>query len=294
MEIKEFLKGVLSKTLNIDEQEVTSLFNEDGTIKDDAEQTVLGWDAERVKGIKSATNKITETDAYKKATADVMTKFENDFKTKTSFKSDKKGVDLVLDYANSLQKDSEITEDLLKKHPKVLTWLEEKEAAIAQARTEGETALNSFKTEISKKEAFSTVAQKALELFHKEKPILSKDPIKAKKQEELLIKELKEYDYEIQGERIVVLKDGKVVETAHGNAVKFDELVKTTAGSYFDFHVTDPKTSPGNNIKPSDTKTFSFEVPKTPEEYATAISDPSKSLEERQAIDKAYSEKQTS
>jgi hypothetical protein len=290
---KEFLTGVLSKTLNFDENGVASLFNEDGTIKEDALQTVTESHAKHVSELKTGSTKTAFDDGYKKAQSEVLSKFENDFKTKTGHKSDKKGIDLVLDYANSVQKEGEITEDLLKKHPKVLTWLEEKDAAIAAAKAEGETALNTFKTEISKKEAFSTVAQKALELFHKEKPILSKDPIKAKRQEELFIKELKAFDYELQEGRIVVLKDGKVYENANGHSIKFDELVKNTASSYFDFHTVDAKSSPGNQNPQQGAKTFNFEVPKTAEEYAKAVSDPSKSLEERQAIDKAYTESKT-
>lgn len=293
-ELKEFLTGVLLKTLNIDETGVGELFNADGTIKDDAEATILGWDAEKVKTIKDNSKKQFLDEGYKKAQSEVLSKFEESLKIKTGFKSDKKGIDLVLDYASSIQKEGEITEDTLKKHPKVLTWLEEKEAAIATAKTDGETALNTFKAEISKKEAFGVVAQKALELFHKEKPVLSKDPIKAKKQEELLIKELKEYDYEVQEGRIVVLKEGKVYENQQGHSIKFDELVKSTASSYFDFHAADAKAAPGNKVPPvGQAKTFNFEVPKNAEEYSAAISDTSKSLEERQAIDKAYTESKT-
>ena len=293
MEItKDFLTGVLSKTLNIDTQEVASLFNEDGTIKDSAEQIILDWDAARVKELKSTEKKTAFDDGYKKANSEVLAKFENDFKTKTGYKSEKKGLDLILEYASSKQSaDGGITEDAVKRHPLYLSLQEEKENAVKEALTQGEEKLNQFQTEIKKKETFNAVAQKALEIFHSAKPVLSSDPVKAKKQEELFIKELKAFDYEIQdGERIVILKDGKVYENKQGHPLKFDDLVKTTANDYFDFHAADKKQNAGNGGGQGGNGggTFKFELPKNDEEYAKAITDTSKSIEERNAIDAAY------
>lgn len=293
MEItKDFLTGVLSKTLNIDTQEVASLFNEDGTIKDSAEQIILDWDAARVKELKSTEKKTAFDDGYKKANSEVLAKFENDFKTKTGYKSEKKGLDLILEYASSKQSaDGGITEDAVKRHPLYLSLQEEKENAVKEALTQGEEKLNQFQTEIKKKETFNAVAQKALEIFHSAKPVLSSDPVKAKKQEELFIKELKAFDYEIQdGERIVILKDGKVYENKQGHPLKFDDLVKTTANDYFDFHAADKKQNAGNGGGQGGNGggTFKFELPKNDEEYAKAVTDTSKSIEERNAIDAAY------
>lgn len=290
--IKELLTGVLSETLNIDENGVASLFNEDGTIKDTAKQTILDWDAIRVKELKSSEKKTAFDDGYKKANSEVLAKFENDFKTKTGFKSEKKGMDLILDYATQKQStEGGLTEDAVKKHPLYLSLQEEKESAVKEALTQGEEKLNQFQTELKKKDTFNAVAKKALEIFHSAKPILSSDPIKAKKQEELFIKELKAFDYEIQdGERIVILKDGKVLENKQGFAFKFDDLVKNTANEYFDFQAAGNKQNAGNGGGQGGNKagTFNFEVPKNDEEYAKAVTDTSKTIEERQAIDAAY------
>lgn len=293
--MKDFLSGVLSELYNIDQNGVTSLFNEDGTVKETAKQTILDWDAERVKTLKESSKKQYIDEGHGKAQREILTKFENDFKAKTGFKSDKKGLDLVLEYAASIQtKDGNITEDAIKKHPLYLSLQEEKDKAVQDAITQGEEKLNQFQTEIKKKETFSAVAQKALEIFHSAKPVLSSDPIKAKKQEELFLKELKAFEYELQDERIVVLKDGKIHETKNGHPFKFEDLVKTTANDYFDFHAADRKQNAGNgNQGGKGDKTFTFDVPKNAEEYAKAISDPNKSLEERQAIDKAYQASQS-
>lgn len=296
MEIKQFLTGVLSKTLNIDETGVGELFNADGTVKDDAESIVLGWDAKRVNEIKDASKAQYLDDGYKKAQSEVMTKFEESLKIKTGFKSTKKGIDLVLDYAGSLKPaGAEVTDDVIKKHPLYLSLQEEKESAVTAVKTEGEKALNDYKSEISKKETFGKVSQKALELFHQEKPILPSDPIKAKKQEELFLQQFKGYDYEIQGDRIVVTQNGKVLENAQGHAVKFENLVKETAGTYFEFHASDRKAAPGNSNGNGNGNTgnFTFDVPKTEEEYIKMLSDPKLTLEQKNAVDKSWTESKT-
>jgi hypothetical protein len=283
------LIGVLVDTLNKTEVEVASLFNEDGTMKPEAKTTILEWDSERVKLLKSGTTKTAFDDGYKKAQSETMSKFETDLKTKTGFKSDKKGVDLVLDYVAAQKPVDVVTDDVVKKHPLYLTLQEQSQVSIDAAKTEGETKLKQFQSEISKKESFKTVEQKALEIFHAQKPILSKDPIRAKAQEKLFIDQLKGFDYEIQGDRIVVLRDGKVFENNQGHAVAFEKLIKDTTTTNFDLHTVDPKSTPGHKNNPDPNKTFNFEVPKTDDDYAKIMSDPSKSLEERLAIDEAFS-----
>lgn len=291
MESKELLQEFLLETLNISAEEVAALYNTDGKLKDDAKQTILNLDAERVKTLKSTTTKITETDAYKKATADVMTKFENDFKTKTGFKSDKKGVDLVLDYATEKAKaNGEVTEDVIKKHPLYLTMQEQKDAEIKKALEEGETKLTGFQKELSKKETFNKVSSEASKIFHSLKPILSKDPVKAKTQEEDFIAKFRDFDFEIQGERIVVLKDGKVLENANGKTVAFENLIKETGLKYFDVHIVDPKQNAGNHTTNAGDKKV-YDVPKTQEEYEKLISDSSIPLETRNEMAKAYESK---
>lgn len=294
MEIKDLFIGVLSETLNIDESGVASLFNGDGSVKDDAKQTILGWHADHIKTVKSSSQKTSFDDGYKKATSEVMTKFENDIKAKTGIKSDKKGIDLVLEYAASQKTEGAITDDAVKRHPLYLTLQEESEKKIQVAREEGEQKLTKFQSEIQKEKAFGTVAQKALEIFHSQKPILSKDPIKAKAQEELFLERFKGYDFEIQGDRIVVLKDGKLFENGHGNAVAFDKLVKETASTYYDFHVAETKTTPGHKTGAgNEGQTTILEVPKNDQEYAKVVNDQNIPVKDRLAIKEAYEKSKT-
>jgi len=289
---KELLLEVLSETLNLDVDGVASYFNEDGTVKDDAKDMILNAYSEHAKSLKTGSSKTAFDDGYKKAQSEVLKKFENDFKAKTGFKSDKLGIDLVLEYANAQSKGGELTEDAIKKHPLFISQQEQHQAELEAARSEGETKLNQFQTELSKKETFNKVANKGLELFHSLKPVLSKEPSKAKKQESLFIEKLQNYEWDLQnnGDRIVPLKDGKVFENAQGHAVAFEKLVKDIASEYFDFHIADDKNSPANKNLPNgdQKKTFNFEAPKSANEYAAFVGDSSKTIEERDAYKEAF------
>ena len=104
---------------------------------------------------------------------------------------------------------------------------------------------------------------------------------------------LKGYEYDLQGDKIIVLKDGKVVEDGHGNRVPFEKLVKQEAERYYDFHVADPRQAPANKNGTPPAKTFDFDVPKTEQQYAEMISDSKRPVDERMAIKEAWNKSQT-
>lgn len=286
-EIKEIFNGFLSKTLNMDETAVASLYNEDGTLKDDSLQTLLSADVERVSKLKPNTDAIFK-EARAAAKGEVMKNFEKEFKEKTGFKSEKIGIDLVLDYAATQAKQTgTLSEDDIKKHPLFISTVDklEKEKQLAiEAESE---KLSKFQTELKVKETFSGVSQKALSLFDSFKPILSKDSVKAENQKNDFVNKLKSYEFDIQGDKIIVMKDGKVVEDAHGNRIPFEKIVKQTAEQYYDFHVAEPRTSAANNSSQAGSSK-TVEVPKTESEYAKMIADTSIPVEDRMAIKEAY------
>jgi hypothetical protein len=292
MEIKDLFIGFLSKTLNIDENGVASLFNEDGSVKEDAEATVLGWHAESVKGLKGSSTKQAFDDGYKKAQSEVLSSFEKTFKEKTGFKSDKKGIDLILDYTASAGK-GDINEDAVKKHPLYLQMLEDKEKQLSEAIQSGESNLNTYKAGIEKEKLFSSVSQKGLEYFYSFKPVLSTDSLKAKRQEEIFLNQLKGFEFEQQGERTVVLKDGKLYEDAHGKAYTLDRLSKEITNTYFDTHDVEPKVSPNSGKQNGvQSKKFNFEIPKNQMEFIKVMNDANIPLEEKNAISAAYDSNQ--
>jgi len=294
MEIKEFLTGVLSKTLSMDENGVASLFNEDGTIKDESLQAVLDLDVKRIAGLKPDTKKLFD-DGYKKAASEVLTKRDKELQEKFGIKSDKLGIELVNEIIAEKVKSSgaELNDESVKKHPLYIATVDkltkDKEDAIASESSK----LTTFQTELKRKETFNNVANKAMSYFNSLKPILSSDASKAENQRALLTEKLSGYEYDIQGDKIIVLKDGKVLEDDHGNRIPFEKVVKQTAESYYDFHVTDPKSAPANGKQtPNGTSVKStLEAPKSHQHFIETIGNSKIPAAERIAYESEHAAK---
>jgi hypothetical protein len=292
---KELLSAFLSKTLNMDDAGVASLYKEDGSVKEDALTILESMDVERVNKLRQK-DQLSFDNGYKKGQSESLSKLEKEFIEKTGFKADKKGLDLFLEYAADISKKagSTLTEDEIKKNPLYISAVEklqrEREEAIQAKAQEFEQ----FKSEIKKKETFSTIERKALDVFASLKPVLSKDEQKAANQQRILLNDLSGYEYDIQGDKIVVLKEGKVLEDAHGFPVKFEKVVKDIADKYYDFQASDAKSSPANG-KPTPTgnpaQEFKFEMPKNDDEYMRMVNDPKLTTDQKLIIKEAYRNK---
>lgn len=292
---KELLAGFLSSTLKLDEAGVASLYNEDGTVKDDALTSLLAKDSDRVKNLKPDTKKIAD-DQYKRGVREAMEKFESELKDKTGFDSELKGIELVLAYAETkTTSTADVTDEAVKKSPLFISTVDKLKKEKNEAVKKSENELADFKKSLSVKETFSKISAKAQEIFTGLKPILSKDTAKAKIQIEDFVAKLNSFKYDIQGERIVVLKeDGSPHEDEHGHAIEFDKLVKQTAERYYDFLPTDPTRKSTENGKDKDGKPVvkkEIKVPQNDKEYAAMLMDQKISVEDKTEIQKAYKQK---
>lgn len=292
---KELLSAFLSATLNMDEAGVASLYKDGGTeLLPEALDILKAKDVERVKKLKPNTQEFIDN-GYKKAQSEIMSKLEKEFKEKTGFSSEKKGIDLFVEYAESKIQSTDVTEDAVKRHPIFISSIEKLTKEKEEAVTAKQKEFEDFQNGIKKRETFSSVANKATEIFNALKPVLSQDPGRAKNQMELFVDKLKDFDYEIQDERIVVLnKDGSVFEDSHGNRIQFEKLIKDTASKYYDFHVAEKRTTPNNGAEVGKTaaNTLNIQVPKNEAEYAAIIADSSIPLKDREAVKEAYASKQ--
>ncbi|MES2395670.1 MAG: hypothetical protein V4549_06690 [Bacteroidota bacterium] len=291
---KEFITGVLSKTLNLDDAGVAALYNADGTMKDDALTNVLDLDVKRIAAVKPDTKKHFD-EGYKKAQSEVLTKRDKELKDKFGITSDKIGVELFNEIISEQVKKAggELNEDAVKKHPVYISAVDkltkDKEDAV-KAETE---KLTQFQTEQKKKETFSSVSSKALDFFNSLKPILSTDQTKAKNQMNDFVDKLKGYEYEVQDDdKIIVLKDGKVLEDGHGNRVPFEKVVKETADKYYDFHQAEKRSNAGNGKDEEAGKAGSSKspltVPKNADEFYRTVADSSIPAKDRAEYQTTY------
>lgn len=292
---KEFINAILSKTLNMDETAVASLYNEDGTIKDESTSTILTLDVERIKAAKPSGAGDFDK-GYQKAQSEILTKKDKELMDKFGIKSDKKGVELVNEIISEQVKKSgvDLNDEAVKKHPLFISTVDRLTKDKEDAITAESGKLTQFQTELKRKETFNFVANKALSYFNSLDPILYNDSTKAENQRSILIEKLEGfYEYDIQGEKIIVLKDGKILEDEHGNRIPFEKVVKQVSDKYFEYHVTTPKASPGNGkAQPNGTSVKStLEAPKSQQHFIETIANSKIPIAERVAYESEYAAK---
>jgi hypothetical protein len=227
----------LVKTQGLTADEVTSLFetkDEEQVLISTALDKLLPHDVKRVKGFK---DKIEEarTKGYDKAKAEVLSKYEQELKDKLGVTSEKVGPELHEEILEKFAKGSNLDADKIKVHPEYLKIEKELKRQHKEELDKKEKEFTEFKTGVEKEKIFGTISNKALEKLAELKPILSKDANKAANQKKVLIDELKGYDFQENGDDIVIMKEGKRLEDMHGKPISFETLVKETAGKYWDF-----------------------------------------------------------
>lgn len=258
----------------MDSDAVASLYEEDGKLKSDALDNLLSKDVERVKSLKPNTTEIFNN-GYKKAEKEIMQKFEKDFIEQTGYSSDLKGIELVMDYINSNKSSSSSTQkglsdDDVKRHKLYLDAVDNAKKIEKEINKKWQEKFDAREAEIKGEKVFNDISSEAMSLLDSMKPILSSDANKANNQKSWFIKELQQYQYDIQEGRKIVLKDGKVLEDEHGNRIDFDSFVKNIADKFYDFNASDQRSSPPKPDGKS-TTTFTLKKPTSNDEYVKMI-----------------------
>lgn len=240
-----------------------------------------------------------------KARKEVLTKFEDDLRTEFGIDSKKKGLDLVKEVVTAKTPDpakpDSISEDVVKKHPAFLKREKELQDSLDLSKKETEDKVKEVENGYAKKETFKTVSEIGLTEFDKLNPVLSADSGKAAKQKNLLTKALQDsgYDFEIQKDKSVLLmKEGKRAEDAHGNPIKYADFIKQTADDLgFDFKVATDRTSAGggngtggkaNEGNGNEALKFTGKMPTNDDEYIKIITDNTIPVDARNEVEAFY------
>lgn len=281
---KEVLHGFLSKTLNMDNDGVTSLYNEDGSeLKPEALQLLFERDQQRITALKPDTKKIQD-DWYKKGQSESLKAYEKNLADSLGFKTDKKGDEFLEELKAHLTKDGPDDPDKIKKSKIYIDAVENHNKLLLETETKYKTELENYQKQVERKELFQIVVNDALTQFEAMKPILPQDTAKAANLKKIFINELDSVDYVVRdGKKVLLNKDGTDKQDGHGNRVTFEAFVKETAEKYFEFYKADQKAAPpgpngNNNQKPTvfiinsaeDFQKYLKEV-KTPEEKALLL-----------------------
>lgn len=296
MDYKKLLTGLLSEAYKLDNGKIAELLKDGEEITEDAVlAALLEEDSTRVAGLKKATDNTGKfQEGYAKAKKEVLSDLEKELKTKFAIESDKTGMDLVDDIvafkvANvGTGKKGEVTEDDVKKHPAYQT-LESKYKTDLKAKDEEWTGkLNEIQEGFKKKEVFGTVKNKALVLLDGLKPVLPSNANVAANQKEWFVRDLEGHEYDTQGDRIVVMKDGKVLEDKHGHSVGFDDFVRSRASNFFEFQKNNGGGNAGNDNEGGAGASGDYPAgvtkPKNIDDLSKILNDKSIKLEDRNKV----------
>ena len=303
--MKTIITGLLSKAYNFDNGKIAELFKDGETeLSEDQQkeilQKLLDEDAKRVEAIKkSVDTKPAFQDGFKKAQGEILTKFEKDLKEKFSLESDKMGLELVEELVSKKSEGGQggdVTEDAIKRS-KVFQDMESNlKKQIKQTETDFQNKINEIQDGYKAEQTFSNVSQKALQIFNGLNPILPQNKTVADNQVKFFVNTLKDFKFDVQDERIVVMdKDGKVIEDGHGNSRSFEDIVKETASGLFEFKANNGGSGSGNGGQGqggSGSSSYAGNVPKTFEELEKVMSDTSISIEDRSNIMAEYEKAQ--
>lgn len=241
------LKSFVAKAYNKSETEIDGLITDETGVRDDGFENLLTLDTSKTKRLKGDSQTMFDK-GYQKAEAEIKSKAEKSFKEKTGFNEDAETFEELLDKYIEQQakapKKSAMTDDDVKKHPAYLALEKERvpKADFEKVKAEFED----YKAGVSRNEKMNSIKSKVLNKFNTFQIEQIENPTVKAKRTDLFLKEFDGYDYEMDGDNVIIIKDGKRLEDDHGNLVQFDKFIENTAQEHFVFLKQSPKGSAGN------------------------------------------------
>lgn len=238
---------------------------------------------------KAAGEKGTFDDGFKKGEAKAHDRNEKRLRELFGVEEKLGGEDLLKAIAANKDKaPKEITKDVVERQPWYQELMEAKEKAhkeeIAKVKGEHET----FKKDVDRKDRISKMRERATPLIEELNLNLSKDPQRRAAQLANIFEKLEANDYDIQGDRILVLKEGKVMKDALDNSIVFKDHITSVATSLYDPLESKERDSAGakNDNKDANKQKAAWtkDMPKTDEEYQAILANDDIPIAERQAL----------
>lgn len=300
MNYEKILHGVLSKTLNVDDGKFAELIKNGESELSESEiiSQLLKLDVDRVKAIKDETGKEKFQEGFKKSKKEVLEALETEMKEKFNIESSKTGLDLVNEIVEKTSKpNSEVTEDAIRRSKLFLDLESKLKSEIKDLKTQHQNEVDTIRKSYEGEKILSSVNANAMKILNELNPILPSNATIAENQKKAFLNQFKDFGFELQDDRIVVLdKDGKVLQDEHGNTKTFDEIVKAKASNFFELAQNNGGSGSGNGGQDGQSSSggnSSVKMPKTLEELTNIMNDDSIDGTEKLKIAEAY-EKQGS
>lgn len=250
MDHKKILNGVLAKTLNIAEGKIAELYKEgeNELTEDELISKILKLDVDRIKVIKDENGREKFQEGFKKDKKDIFEKFENELKEKFNIESSNMGIDLVNEIlVKNSKPGTDVTEDAIRKSKLYLDLEANSRTEVNKLKEVHQEEVKQIKSNYEGEKVLSSVNKKAMGILKGLNPILPANETIANNQINAFLDNFKEYNFELQEDRIVVLdKDKKVVADEHGNTRNFDDIVKERASNFWEFTANNGGSGSGN------------------------------------------------
>lgn len=248
------LESFITKVLNITDSELKALIYDTDAdnkevMKADADDILINKYAEKAKSHKDELTKKFDQ-GYQKAQKEVSEKYKTVLSEKLKFSTDKDDIAEIFDeLAETIQKKSKSTlsDDQVKVHPVFTQREKELNDAIKKMQDDYAKEKDTIIADYKRKENLIKIKEKAEALLLSSGAVLSDDPMRRKNQINVFLNQFEGYDYDLNGDVPLILKEGQRLEDKIGNPVKFDDFISDKAKELFDFKVQDPKGNAGNN-----------------------------------------------
>ena len=268
--MENILTGFLSKTLNLTNEQLSEmLYNTDEkgeqSLKENAIDVLLQADADRVNKLKDKSKEQLDN-FHKKGYSEALSKLESDFISTTGHKSEKKGVDLFIEYAE-MQKNAKtkLSDDEFKLDKRFIdaerNWSSKIQSEVEKIKSTYEGQLNEFQSQ-AKKIKLQSEIDKHLSGINIKFPESEKAKINQKNAFINMLQSAYDVDFSEDGNHVVKKGDARL-EDAHGNLIAFPDFVKNQASDFFDL-ANAQKPSNGNQ---ENNGNQSMVKPKNEQEY---------------------------
>lgn len=246
-------------------------------LKPDAFEMLLEQDKSRVNTLKKAVDTTTIfNEAHAKATKEERRKMENALVNKFGITGEKLTFDQILTAIaeQKIPKTEDFSEDNIKKHPLFLQLENAQKAELEALKETYQNELIEREKAEKAKSTFGEVSGLVLNFFDELKPVLSTDATKATNQRNRFLHNLNGYEFEavegVKDDFVILGKDGKRLETVHGNRVTLKDFTRQRAEMEYDFAKQENKQNGGNNGGAGGAH-GTVKVPANMDEYNAAI-----------------------
>lgn len=288
MNAKDFAIGVLVDTLNFTTEEASALFDADGNAIEGASDTTKTKRATQVEADKAARKKVAE----EQKNAGMRQKgewYEKQLKAIGIDLGDATGEDAIekikahLETVGTQSKAVDPKDEQAIRNSKVFR---DEQLAMAKKHAElvkeHEAKLNSVQTDFQRKETLRTVKEDIKAAIKELNAVLPEDPKLLERQMRLVDMDLEGVQFEGEGDdRTIKDKDGVVIETPQGHAVRYRDFLKDVVRNNYPIAASGQKTSAGDitkGSKPTGGGNKALNKPANADEYAAQMDAISKDI----------------